>query len=75
MTSKARCLLAVSIAAFALAAPTFAQDDKGMSEKDCRNVNFPSSEERLVRACNAKLRDVRQSTAGLAADRPGDAGL
>ena len=40
----------------ALAAPHLAtaRDDKAMSEKDCRNINFPSSEERLVRACDAQ---------------------
>jgi hypothetical protein len=42
-------------AAAALPLAVSAQESKGPSEKDCRNVNFPSSEQRLVRACNARF--------------------
>ncbi len=47
-------ILAVVAALAALVLPLVPQaQDKGMSEKDCRNVNFPASEERLIRACDA----------------------
>jgi hypothetical protein len=41
------------LATLVAAAPAIAQDSKRMSEKDCRSVEFPSSEQRLVRACDA----------------------
>lgn len=44
-----------AVAAAALPLAVAAQESKGPSEKDCRNVNFPSSEQRLVRACNARF--------------------
>ena len=37
------------------ALPAVAQDGKGLSERECRNVDFPGSEERLVRACDAQF--------------------
>jgi hypothetical protein len=40
-------------AALVFPLPALAQDSKSMSDKDCRNVNFPSSEQRVVRACDA----------------------
>ena len=48
-----RTFAAVALTALALPLPLQAQD-KSMSENDCRNVNFPVSEEHLVRACDAQ---------------------
>lgn len=47
--------LAAAAAALALPLAASAQEYKSLSEKDCRNVHFPSSEQRLVRACNARF--------------------
>lgn len=41
--------------ALALSPLASAQESRGPDEPTCRNVNFPSSEERLVRACHAQF--------------------
>ena len=55
LTPTAHRLLVASITAIALVSHAHAQETKGPSEKDCRNLNFPTSEERLIRACNASF--------------------
>jgi hypothetical protein len=48
------CLLSVLLGGLVLAFAASAQD-KGISEKDCRSLNFPASEQRLIRACNSRF--------------------
>lgn len=47
----------VVAAVFAATLPLAAsgQESKGPSERDCRNLNFPSSELRLIRACQVRF--------------------
>lgn len=48
------CALAAVIAA-TLPLAVSGQESKGPSERDCRNLNFPSSDLRLIRACQVSF--------------------
>lgn len=48
------CVLAAVLAA-TLPLAASGQEAKGPSERDCRNLNFPSSDSRLIRACQVRF--------------------
>lgn len=56
MKTRSFCAAAAAavVPALLVALPAVAQDGKGLSERECRNVDFPGSEESLVRACDAQ---------------------